>query len=177
MTDVLGAVRSWSASQRGLRAVVALGPVVAVLAAGPAGEPAPWWWVAAVVMLAGRHAVLPDSGVGVLVLLLAVGWWVRVPDDGLPASALAAAAAVLAAHVAALVAASAPPDARVDVGVLRSWVLRGVAVLAAAPVLWLLARALGEQGAPAGLWPAGLLAVLLAVAAAASAFPPGAAPD
>uniref|UniRef100_UPI001484C9D9 hypothetical protein n=1 Tax=Nocardioides dongxiaopingii TaxID=2576036 RepID=UPI001484C9D9 len=82
----------------------------------------------------------------------------------------------LAAHVAALVAASAPPDDRVDGGVLRSWTLRAVAVLAAAPVLWVLARALGEQGAPPGLWPAGLLAVVLAVAAATSAFPSGGRP-
>jgi len=51
-------------SQLALRALVLLGPVVALLATGPAGHGPPWWLVGIVTVLAAAAAVAPDSPVG-----------------------------------------------------------------------------------------------------------------
>jgi hypothetical protein len=150
----LRAVATWPLSQRLLRVVVALGLVLAVLA------------------LSLGFAAAPDTGAGTLAMLVVLVWWIRVPGDALHGSVLLAAAALLVTHVAALLVATAPPQTPVDPRVARLWLLRGAGVLAAAPVLWVLALALRDGTAPDGLWFAGLVVVLLAATAAAAAFPP-----
>lgn len=157
--------RALPLSQVAARLVVLLGPLVALLAAAPAGDPpAPWVWVLAVAA-STAWAARPDSDVGVLALLLVVVWWALVPGDALHPSVLVAAVAVVAAHVAAVLADAAPAPTPLDPRVVRRWVGRGAVVLVPVPVLWTLARALEGQGAPPGLWPAALLAVLLVLAA------------
>lgn len=161
----LAGPRTWAPSQWWGRAVVLLGPPSALLVAGVAGNgPAPWV-VVVVTLLSASWAARPESGTGTLALLLVLFWWTRVPDDALHPGSLVAAAAVVACHVAAVVCAAAPPRTPLDPAVLRLWVLRGVLVLVPAPVLWVLGRALRDQAAPAGLWPAALLAALLVVVA------------
>ncbi|MDO9456150.1 hypothetical protein [Nocardioides sp.] len=163
--EAVRAVRGWHPSQQALRLVVLLGPLVALLAAAPAGHgPAPWI-VGVVLLLSVLWAARPESGGGTLALLLVLFWWTRVPDDALHPAVLVAAVAVVLSHLAAVVSAAAPPRTPVDPAVLRLWMLRGAAVLLAAPVVWVLARALRDQAAPDLLWPAALLAALLVVVA------------
>ncbi|WP_148613969.1 hypothetical protein [Nocardioides rubriscoriae] len=164
------AVRGWPASQRWLRLVVLVGPLVALLAAAAAGNGPRPWVVALVLGLSVMWASAPESGVGSLALLVVLFWWTRVPDDALHPAALVAAAVLVTAHVAALLAATAPPRTPVDVGVLRLWVRRGCAVLLVSPVLWVLARVLRDETAPAGLWPAALATALLVVVVLALAL-------
>lgn len=167
------------ASQRVLRSVVLLGPVVALLASGAsgaAGDGPPSLLVVVVVALAAVFAVAPGPGAGALVMVVVVVWWALVPGDALHPAVLLAAAALLAAHVAALLVSAAPSATPVDTGVTRRWVGRGATVLVAAPVLWALALALRDDAAPSGSWPVGLGAVLVAVVAAAAAFPSTARP-
>ncbi len=153
--------RATPLSQRWLRVVVGLGPLVALLAAAPAGEPPPAGLVLVVALVSAYFAIAPESGAGALAMVAVVAWWGRAPDDLLHPSCLVAATALLASHLAALVAGYGPAATPVDPGVRRRWLRRGAAVLVAAPALWVMALVLREGEAPAALWPAGLLAAIL----------------
>lgn len=157
--------RTWHPTQQWLRIVIVVGPVVALLGAGPAGNGPPAWAVVLVAATSVWWALVPESLVGLVPLATVLLWWTRVPDDALHPVVLVAAVAFVAAHVAALVAAAAPPVTAVDPAVARLWVRRTALLLAVVPVLWVLARALRGEAAPAGLWPAALVAVLVAVVA------------
>lgn len=166
MSTVLETLRSlhgWDPGQRSLRAVVLAGPVVALLAAGAAGNGPAAWVLVLVVVLSVLWAGAPESAVGTGALLVVLFWWTRVPDDALHPAALLAALAVVASHVAAVVGSVAPPRTPVDPAVLRLWSTRAALLLLPVPVLWVLARALRGEDAPSGLWPAGLAVTLLAV--------------
>ncbi|HEU5038797.1 MAG TPA: hypothetical protein VFT70_17455 [Nocardioides sp.] len=146
-------------SQVVLRAVVLLGPVVALLMTGPAGHWPPWWLVLPLTGLAALGAVAPDSpvvaGAGLLVLV----WWTVSLGNGVPVSVLVAAAALLAGHVAALLAAYGPREMALERATVLLWVRRGALVLLAVPGAWLVARVLRGQPEQPGIW-------VLAVAAA-----------
>lgn len=162
---LLREVGSWDPSQRLLRVVLLVAPVLALLVAGPAGEAPVTWVVALVLLLSLAWAWAPGSGAGSAALLVVLGWWTQVPDDALHPTALLAAVLLLVGHLAAVLADAAPPRTPIDPAVRRLWLLRGCWLLLVAPVLWVLARALRDQAAPAGLWPAALaVAVLLVVA-------------
>ncbi|WP_340537570.1 hypothetical protein [Nocardioides sp. GXZ039] len=161
----------WSRSQQALRALVAAGPVVAILAAWPAGDGPPVVIVVVVAALALAHASHPDSGFGLVVFVVVLAWWLKVPGSTLHPALLVAAGALLAAHLAAMLAATAPRDAAIDPALARRWIARGAGVLAVVLVMWVLARLLDGRTPPAGLWAAGLSAVLLATIGAAFAFP------
>lgn len=166
MTTLLEALRSvtgWDPGQRALRAIVLVGPVVALLAAGVAGNGPAAWVLVLVVLLSVLWAAAPESGAGTGALLVVLFWWTRVPDDALHPAALVAALAVVASHVAAVVGSAAPPRTPVDPAVVRLWSTRAALLLMPAPVLWVLARSLRGEDAPSGLWPAGLAVTVLAV--------------
>lgn len=163
-------IRLWSPSQRWLRTVALVGPVLALVAAWPAGDAAPSWLLLLVVLGSARFAIDPDSGWGVVVLAVVVGWWCMVPDDGLSPLVLLAAAAVLAAHVAGLLAAYGPGESLVALALVRRWVRRGGVALVAAPGVWLLAVAVRGTVTPTGIWTAGMLAAVLALLAGSTAL-------
>jgi hypothetical protein len=150
------------ASQLLLRALVLLGPVVALLATGPAGHWPPWWVVVPVVGLAGAFAAVPDSPVGVGLFLVVVVWWTIALGDDIQPAAMVAAAALLVAHLAAQVASYGPATLPVELATLRLWGLRAVVLLATIPATWAAARLLRGQPEPAGVW---ILATAAAVAA------------
>lgn len=170
MRRLLGSVTTWSRSQQVVRSIVVLGPVLALLVAGAAGETPPVWLVALTAVVAALAALAPATGVATVALLLVAVWWVGVDVTAHPA-ALVAAAMLTAVHVAALLAELGPPEAPLDAPLVRRWVVRGAVVLGVAPALWVMARLLDGGAAPAGLWPAGLAMVLVAVVAVAAAFP------
>jgi hypothetical protein len=164
-------VSELSTSQLVLRVVVLLGPVVAVLCTGPAGRWPPWWVLVVVIGLAGGFAVLPESGVGVAVLLVALIWWALALDDGLHPLVLLAAAALLASHVAALLTAYGPGEMPLHRPLLRRWLVRGALVLAVAPVTWGLAVLLRDGGdGEDGVWLMGVAVALVATVAATVAW-------
>ena len=160
-------IREWTTGQWALRVTAALGPVVALLAAGPAGHPPR---VSLIVLVAGlsiAHGRLPESPIGTVAMAVVVVWWGLVAGDAVSPWALLAAAALLGSHVAALVAAYGPDGLGVDPGTVRRWVVRAAVVFLISPAVW--AVALLVRGGPerSWLWVAGL-AVALAVAVVAT---------
>ena len=161
--------RDWTLGQWVLRAVILLGPVAALYARGLGGADRPQVWLAALVLvLAAGWALLPESVIGVVALMV-VGWnWAANAAGDVPASALLAAAAMVAAHLAALVVGYGPPRLPVAPGVARLWAIRGVVVFAPAVVVWLLARGVRELPDSSTVWVLGLgIAVSVMVVATA----------
>lgn len=157
-------------SQVLLRTVVALGPVVALLATGPAGHWPPWWLVVPVVAGAGLAAAAPDSplpaGVGLVVLV----WWTVSLGDGVPASVLVAAAALLAAHLAALLASYGPAAMPLDPATLLLWARRGALVLLVVPGAFAATRLLDGEPEQPGIWVLGVAAACAATVVATVAL-------
>ena len=167
MTGVIAALGELSRSQLVLRALVLLGPVVAVLAAGPAGHWAPWWVLAPVVALAAGFAALPESPLGAAAMLAVLIWWAAALDDGLHPAVLVAAAALLVSHVASVLASYGPGEMPVDPALARLWVRRGVLTLLGVPLVWGLALALRGEPEEPGIWLVGVTAGLVATVVAA----------
>ena len=157
-------------SQLVLRALVLLGPVVALLATGPAGHWPPWWLVVPLTVLAAMAAAAPDSpmlaGAGLLVLV----WWSVSLGDGVPASVLAAAAALVVAHLAALLASYGPREMPLDRATLLLWVRRGALVLLTVPGAWVAARALHGEPEQPGIWVLGVAAACVATVVGTAAL-------
>jgi hypothetical protein len=151
--------REWSRGQWLVRAVVLLGPVVALLARWQT-DPPQVWLVLLVAALAAGWAVVPESVVGPVVLLLVGFSWTTGLGSGLPVGALLASAAMLAAHLAALVAAYGPDALPVSPPVVRLWVRRGLVVLLAAPLVWLVGRAVRELPVSETVWLLGMAMAL-----------------
>jgi hypothetical protein len=120
--------------------------------------------------LAVGHAVAPDSDMGVLSGLAVVLWWGLSPvtDDGVPVTALPAAAALVTAHVAAVLVDYGPASRTPDARLLRAWVTRGALAAAAALPVWLVA-ALADGHEVVGVWEVGVAALAAAALVAALA--------
>lgn len=173
MNGLVSAIAGLSRSQLVLRALIVLGPVVAVLAAGPAGRWPSWWLVAATLGLAGGFAAFPESPFGAAVLLLVLAWWTAGLDDGLHPAVLVTAAAVVVTHLAAILASYGPPEMPVDPALVWLWVRRGALVLLGVPVVWGLALVLRGEPEQPGIWVVGVAAGLVATVAAAVALTAG----
>lgn len=157
-----------------LRALVAVGPLVALLASGVGGPLPPAWLVVLVTATAGGAALLPETPLGAGALLAVVGWWgLGVDPAALPPTVVVAAAGLVVAHVAAVLVSYGPADLPVPRSLATLWVGRGAAALALAPPAWLLARVV--EGAPVvtGIWVGGLLAASAAAVVAAASFAVG----
>ena len=115
-----------------LRVLILLGPLLALLASGIAGERPPGWLVALVLALALGFAAMPDSPLGTAAMLVVVAWSGLTFRDGLPPEAVLAASGLLVAHVAAVLASYGPGDLPLDRHLARLWAVRGLAVLARA---------------------------------------------
>ena len=159
-------LRTWSRGQWALRAVTALGPVLAMLATIPVGTPPPWWSVLLVAALGAAYAYFPDSAVGAGALLVVLIWWGVGPPDGLHPMALVASAAVLASHVAGTVAGYGPGSVPPDADTVRRWAIRAAVVFPSAILAWAMATAVRDRVEPPGLWAAGLAGLLVVIVAA-----------
>ncbi|WP_296605214.1 hypothetical protein [Nocardioides sp.] len=160
----------WARSQLVLRALVLVGPVVAVLVSGPAGHGPPWWLVLVVAALSGASGWFADATFAVAPLLVAVGWWAAALGATTSAWLLVAAGALVVAHVAGLLASYGPPTMPVDRAVTRLWVRRGVLVLLTAPVAWAAVLLLDDQPEQPGIWVLGVGVACLATVAATVAL-------
>jgi hypothetical protein len=153
-----------------MRAVVFLGPVVALVAGAPQGHAPPVWLLVVVLLMSLGFAALPEHYVGALVMSLVVAWWAIDLPDHVPVAAVGAAAALLAAHVAATIAGYGPDRLPPDRGVVLLWSRRAVLVWLTAPLTLLAVDA--EQGrASASYWVAGLACGLVGVLLASALFP------
>jgi hypothetical protein len=161
------------ASQLGLRALVLLGPLVALLASGPAGHAAPWLVIAATLALAAGGAWAPDSPVAAAPYLVVLGWWALALDEAVSGWAVLASAALLVAHVAGLLASYGPASMPLDAPTLRLWSTRGAVVLLTAPGAWLAARALEGEPEQPGIWVLGVAAAAAATVVATAALAVG----
>ena len=164
----------WTAGSWALRLLVALGPLVALLASGTGGAVPPAWMVVAVVGLGAGAGVLPESPSLAAALLLVLARWVLGPDQpgaGPPLAALVAAAALLVSHVAAVVVSYGPDRLPVDGPLARRWAGRGAVALSVAAVAWVLARVVAGHPAPTGVWVAALVVVSGSALVAAASLP------
>ena len=155
-----------SRSQLVLRVVILLGPVVAVLATGPAGNWPPVWIAAGVVALSVAAALAPDAPYGAGAGLAVVAWWAIALGEVVPASVIVAAVALVLAHVAGVLASYGPPTMPVDAGITRLWVRRGALVLLTVPAAFALARVLRGEPEQPGIWILGVAAAFVATVAA-----------
>jgi hypothetical protein len=163
-------VTPYPRSQLLLRALVLLGPVVAVLATGPAGSWPPWWLVAGVVALAGAGAVASDSQLLSGAGLVALVWWTIGLDDDLTGWVVVAAAALVVGHVAALLASYGPATMPVHPSLVRLWTRRGGLVLLVVPAAWAVTRLLRGDPEQPGIWVLGVATVLVATLVATAAL-------
>ena len=152
----------------------ALGPVVALLAAGPAGHPPRVLLVVLVAVLSIAHARLARVAVGIAAPGARGGAGGAWPSgDAVSAWALVAAAGLLASHVAALLAAYGPDGLRGGSGHrCGCWAARAAAGLAGRAgrcgPLTLVVR--GRPELPR-LWVAGLAVALVVTVVATLAVP------
>jgi len=159
----------WSRGQWALRLLVLLGPVVALLAQWPSlGAPRPWL-IALTVALAAGFALVPESVVGAVVLLLVAFSWVNGLEHRLPLGALVAAAGLLVSHLAALLASYGPARLPVSAPVARLWARRGVLLFLSAPAVWLLALGVRRLPDSGSVWVLGLVVALSVVVVTAAA--------
>jgi hypothetical protein len=156
-------LRTWPRSQRILRAVIAVGPVLALVASLPAGAHVWTFFFLLVFGLATGSALVTDSMMGMAAMLLAMFWWALAVPDPLSPWVLAGAAALLVTHVSSVLADYGPAALDVDPLLLRLWLRRTAIVLPSAPVAWLVARLVDGAPDQPSIWVVGLAACLFAV--------------
>ena len=100
--------RVWTRGQWALRLVIVLGMMLALVARWPSLGAPPVWLAAVVLVLAVGWALIPESVIGVVALVVVGLSWSAGPDGSLPAGALVAALGMLVAHLAALVVSYGP---------------------------------------------------------------------
>jgi hypothetical protein len=154
-----------------LRAVVALGPVVAILAPVPQGySPSPFV-IGVVAFTAVLFAFSPDHVMGGLTMLIVLVWWADVVGAAVPLASVVAAAGLLLSHTAATVLGYGPARAVLDARVVATWARRTAMVWPAALMIWLVADAYTGRASPTSFWLLGLGAALVGALAAAWMIP------
>jgi hypothetical protein len=161
--------RVWTRGQWALRLVIVLGMMLALVARWPSLGAPPVWLVAAVLVLAVAWALIPESVIGVVALVVVGLSWSAGPDGSLPAGALVAALGILVAHLAALVVSYGPAALPVAPGVVLLWAVRGLALYSTALVVWVLARGVRELPESSTVWVLGVAVAASVVVVAAVA--------
>lgn len=151
-----------------LRLVLLVAPLLALLAARPEDLPH-GWFVALTAVLSIGFAAMPESALGTACLGLVVIWWALAAADGVPVGAIPAALLLVAAHVASVLLSYGPPAMPLGRAIVLRWLLRGLGVAVAAPLVWLVSVVLDDQPEPPGIWISGVVsAVVVCIVAATS---------
>jgi hypothetical protein len=140
--DLLDRIALGSPAQRLLRALVVLGAVLLLATIPAAGGRFHPLLSTALLLLAVAVAVVPETHVGIVLLLGLGGLWAISVPDRLDGWLLLAAAELLLVHLAATLASYGPAGHRPDAALLALWGRRAVGCLAAAAGGWLVARTL-----------------------------------
>jgi hypothetical protein len=154
-----------------LRAVIALGPPLALLAASPQGFVPPLWLVVLVVLLSLGFAYLPEQYIGSAAMVMVVGWWTVDVRSAMPLAVVVSSGALLASHLAGTLAAYGPRALPVDRAIVLRWTRRGALVWLVAPLLWLVVDAQRGHTTPASYWVAGLAVAMVVAVTAATIYP------
>jgi hypothetical protein len=154
-----------------LRAVAALGPLLALAAGAPEGVVPSLFVVVVTAALGLAYAFLPEHFVGSIVLVLVLLWWSLHVGSSMPGGALVAAGALVASHVAGVLLGYGPPRMAVGADLVLPWVVRGALVWLAAPVVWVAARAYGGEASPTSYWLGGLAVALVGAVVGAVRVP------
>jgi len=160
-------MRGVPATTWALRAVVALGPLVAILAPAPQGFTPSAFSIVVVLVASVAWALVPDNVLAGGALVLVLVWWTFVVGAALPFTSVVAAAALVLSHSAATVLGYGPPRAQLDRRLLSTWTLRAAAVWPAALVIWLVADVYSGRATPTSFWLLGLAAGLVGAVVAA----------
>jgi hypothetical protein len=158
--------RGWTRGQWATRLVVVAGPLLALFARTPSMGAPHAWAVLMVLALAVGWALVPESVVGAVTLLVVGFSWASGDSVDVAVGALVAAAGMLAAHVAALLASYGPSRLPIDPGTVRLWTLRGAALFGAAVVVWALSQLVAELPDSGSVWVFGLLVALSVIVVA-----------
>ena len=161
--------RAWTRGQWALRLAMVLGMMLALVARWPTLGAPPVWLAAVVLVLAVSWALIPESVVGMVALVVVGLSWSAGTDGSLPAGALVAALGILVAHLAALVVSYGPAALPVAPGVVLLWAKRGLALYATALVVWVLARGVRELPESSTVWVLGVAVAASVVVVAAVA--------
>jgi len=154
-----------------VRAVGALGLLLAVLGGVPAGYSPPVT-VVVVVLLGGVLAAFrPDHLAVSLTMGIVLVWWSLQVQSQVPAACLVAAAGLVIAHVAGTLLTYGPGFMPIPADLVMAWATRGFLVWLAAPVVWFVARVYADRGTPTTFWLAGLAAALVGAVVAALVVP------
>ncbi|NUS52855.1 MAG: hypothetical protein HOQ22_17675 [Nocardioidaceae bacterium] len=161
LAGVLDRIALSSTQQQVLRAGVLVGTLL-LLGLVPVGEctfhPVLSMGVLVIAVLV---AALPESHVGVALLLALAGLWVVAGPDRLDGRLLVAAALLGAIHLCATLAAVGPSGHTLGRELLRLWGRRAALCLAATVAVWLAARAVSLLDLPASGTAVGAALVLL----------------
>jgi hypothetical protein len=161
--------REWTPGQWGLRAVVLVAVLVALLALGQPGHGLGPGRIAVGALLGVGFALRPDSSLGVVALGYVLVLAAAVDHHHLQASAIGVAVALLVAHVAATLAAYTPVWATPDRALARRWLERGALVLVPLVPVCVAAALIGSTDTV--VWGLGA-ALVLALAVAVTALTP-----
>lgn len=170
MNDVLFP-ESWRLLARGrgaalvLRLLVVVGPTAAVGCTWLAAGRTVALLDVAIIGLAGACAVLPDSHLGLPVVVLVGVDWLATVDNQTTPWALGSAVSLAVFHAAMAASSVAPPAARWTGAMCRRWLRRTVAVMVGSAATWAFLAAVHRvEVAGSGVWFAVSL-MLLAIAA------------
>lgn len=156
-----------------LRAVIALGVMVSLLAGVWTGYTPPVALVVVVAMGALLSPFRPEHLSLTITTGLVVFWWALQLRGEVPGSVLVVAAALIATHVAATLLAYGPPVLPVQPELALLWTVRGALAWLAALVVWVVARTYTGHATPSLFWLSGLAAaVIAAVVAGVTIAPP-----
>lgn len=153
---------TWAPSQIVLRVVVGLAPMLALLVVGLVSGGVS---VVAVVLLLGLVAVaalVTDSVVLAVALLLVVAQWLGRAPDPLSPWILVVAGLLLAAQIGATCCEYGPRGLRLPSALYLRWAVRAVAAMAVCAAALGTARAVAGRPDPPGLW--GAVVAMLVVA-------------
>ncbi len=131
------------------RLVVATASTVAVLATALPGWDVPNIWLIVAVLTGLAWVAAPDSGAGLLFMMMVAVSWATGAPSGVSPAAVVTALALLVAHVAAALAASMPITAAADRATALRW-LRPTAVIAAVVIGAALLLAALDAWSPSG---------------------------
>lgn len=137
-----------SSQQRLLRLVVLLVPLLAVVVEVWAGATVQVWYAIVVGVLALGSALLPDSHIGLLVVVTVGGHWATSSAGVLGYGVLVLAVALLVFHVSALLASYGPPSVVLEADLVLAWLGRAALATAVAAIVWVVARVAGGLGLP-----------------------------
>lgn len=178
LDDSLWLLSRANGASRAVRLIIVLAPVLATINTSLAAGSPFLVSSAVIVIVAVSCAIVPDTHIGLIaIVMIATEWVVRV-DDPLTPWSIGLAGLIGVFHLAMAIAGTAPAGADLDRSTYRPWLRRVVPSLGVPIAVWTAIVALDRAnlGRQAGLVAAALMALSFAAYWATSKRPPVATP-